>query len=143
LKSLEANVSQNSRQVVELLEFCPFARERHMFQWLSSAKILHVQHMSNIGSVDCDHESPTEITLGEMRSSGPRRLLVYCGDYRFAHSVVMNSDQWSDDIRRGQIWSRGFPTKPRAAATPTSGRFLSQPPWERADRNSSPYLAIP
>ncbi|MEH2569535.1 hypothetical protein [Bradyrhizobium sp. AZCC 2289] len=77
-----------------------------MFQWLSSAKLLHVQHMSNIGSVDCDHESPTEITLGEVRSSGPRRLLVYCGNYRLARSVVINSDQWSDDIRRSDLEPR-------------------------------------
>jgi hypothetical protein len=29
-----------------------------------------------------------KITLGEMRESGPTRLLVYCGDYKCAHSVV-------------------------------------------------------
>jgi hypothetical protein len=44
-----------------------------------------------------------KITLGEMRSSGPRRLLVYCGDYRCAHSVIINSDQWSDDIRLSDV----------------------------------------
>src|SRR5713101_4280624 len=70
-----------------------------MFQWLSSAKILHVQHMSNKGVWTATMDRQQKITLGEMRSSGPRRLLVYCGDYRFVHSVVMNSDQWSDDIR--------------------------------------------
>ncbi|WMT78728.1 hypothetical protein [Bradyrhizobium sp. Ash2021] len=47
-----------------------------------------------------------KITLGGMRSSGPRRLLVYCGDYRFARSVVINSDQWSDDIRRSDLEPR-------------------------------------
>jgi hypothetical protein len=30
-----------------------------------------------------------KITLGEMRQSGPRRVLVYCGDYHCAHSVVI------------------------------------------------------
>ena len=32
-----------------------------------------------------------KITLGEMRSSGPTRLLVYCGDYKCAHSVVIDT----------------------------------------------------
>ena len=34
-----------------------------------------------------------KITLGEMRESGPRRLLVYCGDYRCAHSIVVDADR--------------------------------------------------
>jgi len=29
-----------------------------------------------------------KITLREMLSSGPTRLLVYCGDYKCAHSVA-------------------------------------------------------
>ena len=40
-----------------------------------------------------------KITLGEMRQSGPTRLIVYCGDYRCAHSVVVNADGWGDDVR--------------------------------------------
>jgi hypothetical protein len=40
-----------------------------------------------------------KITLGEMRSSGPRRLLVYCGDYKCAHSVIINADRWPDEVR--------------------------------------------
>jgi hypothetical protein len=47
---------------------------------------------------------PQKITLGDMRSgSGPRRLLVYCGDYRCAHSVVVNADRWSDDVRLSEL----------------------------------------
>ena len=30
-----------------------------------------------------------------MRSTGLRNPLVYCGDYKCAHSVTMNADQWS------------------------------------------------
>ena len=37
-------------------------------------------------------------TFGEMRSSGPRRLLVYCADYKCAHHVEIDAD-------RGQITS--------------------------------------
>ena len=39
------------------------------------------------------------ITLGQMRSSdGPRRLIVYCADYRcaHAHAVVVDADRWGD-----------------------------------------------
>jgi hypothetical protein len=37
-----------------------------------------------------------KITLGEMRSGiGPRRLLVYCGDYQCAHSVVIDASAWA------------------------------------------------
>jgi hypothetical protein len=31
-------------------------------------------------------------------SGGPRRLLIYCGDYKCAHSVVVDADQWGDDF---------------------------------------------
>ena len=44
-----------------------------------------------------------KITLGEMRQSGPRRLLIYCGDYRCAHSVVVNADGWGDDVRLSDL----------------------------------------
>ena len=36
------------------------------------------------------------ITLGEMRSAGgPTRLLVYCADYKCAHSVVIDTNRWA------------------------------------------------
>jgi hypothetical protein len=35
-----------------------------------------------------------KITLGEMRESGPRRLLVYCADYKCAHHVEIDADVW-------------------------------------------------
>ena len=36
-----------------------------------------------------------KITLGEMRSDGgPRRLLIYGGDHKCAHSVVISSECW-------------------------------------------------
>jgi hypothetical protein len=44
-----------------------------------------------------------KITLGEMRESGPRRLLVYCADYRCAHSVVIDADQWGDHVRLSDL----------------------------------------
>jgi hypothetical protein len=39
-----------------------------------------------------------------MRSSGgPSRLIVYCGDYKCAHSVVIDADRWPDQVRLSDI----------------------------------------
>jgi hypothetical protein len=38
-----------------------------------------------------------KITLGEMRASGVRDLLVYCADYHCAHAVRISADQWPDN----------------------------------------------
>ena len=44
-----------------------------------------------------------KITLGEMRKSGPGRLLVYCGDYRCAHSVTIDATPWPDHVRLSDL----------------------------------------
>jgi hypothetical protein len=45
-----------------------------------------------------------KITLGEMRSDGgPRRLQIYCGDYKCAHSVVISSERWPDHARLSDL----------------------------------------
>jgi len=48
-----------------------------------------------------DHEQrrPQKITLGDMRSTGLRNLLVYCGDFKCAHHVEIGAERWSDDVR--------------------------------------------
>jgi hypothetical protein len=38
-----------------------------------------------------------KITLKEIRESGPTRLIVYCGEYKCAHSV--DAKPWGDDVR--------------------------------------------
>lgn len=43
------------------------------------------------------------ITLGEMRTSGPQQHLVYCGDYRCAHSVTISADRWPEDVRLSDL----------------------------------------
>ena len=47
-----------------------------------------------------------KITLGEMRASGPRRLLIYCADYRCSHSVVIDADRWPDQVRLSDLESK-------------------------------------
>jgi hypothetical protein len=44
-----------------------------------------------------------KITLGEMRESGPTRLLIYCQDYRCSHSVTIDASQWPDDVRLSDL----------------------------------------
>jgi hypothetical protein len=44
-----------------------------------------------------------KITLGEMRASGVRVLLVYCADYRCAHAVRISADRWPDHIRLSDL----------------------------------------
>jgi len=44
-----------------------------------------------------------KIMLRGIRDSGPRRLLVCCGDYKRTHSVVVNADRWGDEIRLSDL----------------------------------------
>jgi hypothetical protein len=44
-----------------------------------------------------------KITLGEMRASGPIRLVVYCSDYKCSHSVVIDAGQWADSVRLSDL----------------------------------------
>jgi hypothetical protein len=44
-----------------------------------------------------------KITLGEMRNSGLRRLLVYCGDYKCAHSTKISAERWADHVRLSDL----------------------------------------
>jgi hypothetical protein len=47
-----------------------------------------------------------KITLAEMRESGPTRLIVYCADYKCAHSVVVDAGRWGDDVRLSDLEPR-------------------------------------
>jgi hypothetical protein len=47
-----------------------------------------------------------KITLREMRESGPTRLIVYCGDYKCAHSVVIDAGRWAGDARLSDLEPR-------------------------------------
>jgi hypothetical protein len=47
-----------------------------------------------------------KITLGEMRASGVRGLLIYCSDYRCSHWTAISGDRWPDDARLSDIEGR-------------------------------------
>ena len=47
-----------------------------------------------------------KITFGEMRESGVRGLLIYCGDYKCVHSITLSADRWPDQVRLSDLESR-------------------------------------
>ena len=58
----------------------------------------------------CIVKREQKITLGEMRApgvqgraSGIRGLLVYCADYKCAHSIAISADRWPDDVRLSDL----------------------------------------
>ena len=44
-----------------------------------------------------------KITIGEMRSSGVRGLLIYCSDYHCSHSTAISGDRWPGHIRLSDL----------------------------------------
>jgi hypothetical protein len=46
---------------------------------------------------------PDKITLGEMRASGVRDLLIYCSDYGCSHSTAIGGDRWPDQVRLSDL----------------------------------------
>jgi hypothetical protein len=48
-------------------------------------------------------QRPQKITLGEMRSTGLSKVLVFCADYRCSHSVLMSAARWPDDLRLSDL----------------------------------------
>ena len=47
-----------------------------------------------------------KITLGAMRASGVRGLLIYCSDYHCSHWTVVSGDKWPDDVRLSDLEPR-------------------------------------
>src|SRR5260370_35751252 len=47
-----------------------------------------------------------KITLGEMRASGVRGLLIYCSDYKCSHSTAISGDRWPDHVRLSDLEAR-------------------------------------
>jgi hypothetical protein len=44
-----------------------------------------------------------KITVGEMRSSGVRDLLIYCADYKCSHAIRMSADRWPEHVRLSDL----------------------------------------
>jgi hypothetical protein len=48
-------------------------------------------------------------TLGEMRETGARRLIVFCADYKCSHNITLSPaevDKWPDDVRLSELEPR-------------------------------------
>jgi len=67
-----------------------------------------------------------KITIGEMRETGPTRLIVYCADYKCAHSVVVDACRWGDDVACPTLSRR---VRFAAIRVPTSGHCSSTRAW--------------
>jgi len=44
-----------------------------------------------------------KITLGAMRTSGVRGLLICCSDYRCSHWTAISGDRWADHVRLSDL----------------------------------------
>jgi hypothetical protein len=44
-----------------------------------------------------------KITFAEIRAAGVRGLLIYCSDYKCAHSVEISADRSGDELRLSDI----------------------------------------
>jgi hypothetical protein len=77
---------------------------------------------------------PQKISLGEMRSSGVRGLLIYCADYRCSHSIAISADRWPDDVRLSDL-------ETRFACKVCGKRGADVRPQFAVDRASSGYPA--
>jgi hypothetical protein len=77
---------------------------------------------------------PQKITLGEMRSSGVRGLLVYCADYHCSHSIAISADRWPDHVRLSDL-------EPKFTCQACGHRGADVRPLFAVDRPSSGYPA--
>jgi hypothetical protein len=47
-----------------------------------------------------------KITLGQMRASGVRGLLIYCSDFQCSYWTAISGDRWPDEVRLSNIEPR-------------------------------------
>ena len=78
-----------------------------------------------------------KITIGEMRESGPTRLIVYCGDYRCAHSITMDPDLWPGNLALGSGGSLRLHGL-RSPRRRCPARCLSRRAWAQTPRLFEP-----
>ena len=67
-----------------------------------------IEQKSGIGAsrLPLANNRPQKISLGEMRASGIRGLLVYCADYQCSHWIMVSADQWPDETRLSELEGR-------------------------------------
>jgi hypothetical protein len=63
-----------------------------------------------------------------MWGSGATPLIVYCADYKCAHSVVVDAGRWSDDVRLSDLEPR-FTCQACGHRGADIGRSLSINAW--------------
>jgi hypothetical protein len=81
-----------------------------------------------------------------MRGAGVRSLLVYCGDYRRAHSVEISADRWGDGVRLSDIeplFTCQACGKKDADVRPDFDWDMGGPTRDAGGTNNAPGLTIP
>jgi hypothetical protein len=72
-----------------------------------------------------------------MRSSGPTRVIIFCGDHRCAHSVAIDAEQRADDVRLSDL-------EPRFVCKVCGHRGGDvRPLFEEARRRRQPAITAP
>ena len=84
---------------------------------------LHSEYVSGHGAPAKDH------ARGNWES-GPTRLIVYCADYKCAHSILVDGGRAGAMTSACPIWSRDLPVRFAAIAVQTSGRCSNTRAWE-------------
>jgi hypothetical protein len=77
---------------------------------------------------------PQKISLGEMRASGVRGLLIYCADYRCSHSITISADRCPADVRLSYL-------EPKFTCQACGHRGADVRPLFAVDKPSSGYPA--
>jgi len=94
------------------------------------------------------HDRPQKITLGEMRESGVRGVLIYCSDYECSHWTkisVDRCDQWPDEVRLSDLEpSSHSACSRRCAASISSDSRVITPARTpvRRDRQRRPVFVV-
>ena len=76
---------------------------------LVSSRLIHSKRLSRMPVLTRRRSAERrqyKITLGEMRVSGVRGLLIYCSDYKCSHSTVISGDKWPDHVRLSDLEAR-------------------------------------
>ena len=66
-----------------------------------------------------------KITLGEMLSPGPTRLIVYCADYKCTHRVTIDANQWANSVRLSDLEPK-FTCQAAGSAAPMCDLYLAR-----------------
>jgi hypothetical protein len=97
----------------------------------NQAAIIALFRVTNryVGNLPPKAKTPAITVVGEMRESGPTRFIVYCAEYKCAHSVKIDTGLSTQGIMASGRYSVGVGPKRRSivACRQTISLFASCP----------------